>query len=212
MTSSEINELRLLNKKLNQRLVRLEKTAETSLDLTKTPQYKRLQELAAQEGVKPRAKTAGFRFKEKGLEKADIKELERLRRISKKAEAISSTQKGIKKAMKETQRRLEKGGIHASPEQLSDILTSMGGAIFKRLLEYYDSGDAANIMEENAWDERIVSNRLDQYEAAHAGEEIDLDELREYLFTGNPALVGGAEETKSSNRRYEAPEFNVIQD
>ena len=107
MTASEINELRLLNKKLNQRLVRLEKTAGTSNDLTKTPQYRRLQELAQSEGVKKRTGTSGYRFKEKGLEKTDIKDLERLRRISKKAEVISSTQKGVKKAMEEIQKRFK---------------------------------------------------------------------------------------------------------
>lgn len=212
MTASQINELRLLNKKLNQRLVRIEKTAGTSLDLTKTPQYKRLQELAAQQGVKPRTKTAGFRFKEKNIEKMDVKEFEKILRISKKAEAISSTQKGIKKAMKETQRRLEKGGISASPEQINDILISMGGAVFKRLLDYFDSGDAAEIMEVNSWNESKVSNRLDLYEAAHGGEKINLDELREYLFTGNPELIKGAEEVKPSRKIYEKPDFRILKD
>lgn len=177
MTSKEINELRLINKRLNQRLVRMEKTRGTSRDLTKTRQYKSLQELAGQQGVKSRSKTGGKRFKERGLEKLDEAKFKELKKQSLQALNYKSPSKATKEQMK----RFEKAGIKMTAEEINDFNEIFKGSLWNNLKGYLGSDQVIEIMKKSGWNSETVSDKFDQYNAAKAGKTFDVDEFRDFL-------------------------------
>lgn len=178
-SAKDIEYVRKLNKRLNERMKRAEKTKGSSLDLTKTPAYKRLQELAKQQGVKSTGKAAGARFKERGLEKLSTAQFEEIEKISKKAEMYKSPAKMIK----ETQRRFKKGGIELSAAKISDIVEAQKGSTWKTLKEFYASEQIIELIDKSG-STISLQDKIDIYMAKKAGKTFDADEFRDYVYTG----------------------------
>ena len=184
MTQLSRRDVELLNKRLNNRMRKLEKEG-----MTTGRDYVELKKLAEKSGA-TKTKSGLIRFKEnlKTVEKkGNLAESER---FSKLASFYGGTKKQEKlKEIKERMQSKGKASALSSPEALSDILeaqksTKGQDSLWTRLSDYFDSDQIVEIFSEKIVSHSI-SQRLDWIENAFAGvmfdEGIAMDFLKGFI-------------------------------